>query len=235
MKKELFNYGLPKWPALLVKGEKITKQQAMEIIIRTDDIIRLSSNDKDFENQICKITLGVECKRYGDEDRNIAIKLGLDPDKWNDAVWNYKEEKAKLVKPLELEYLNNRQILSNWIGGAHGWCDWNGNIHTNNYNIGEYPSVEEVYKEWVMIAKEFPFLNLRCQLLSGETCEPNTSPVVEFVVKNGEVSLIEPNETLSGTVDVDFRINDYGRERGCTIEQFKESYNFCLNKFSQLT
>lgn len=34
----------------------------------------------------------------------------------------------------------------------------------------------------------FPYLDLRCQLLSGESCEEEAKPVVEFIVKDGTVT-----------------------------------------------
>ena len=45
---DLLEIGLPKWPALVVKGKKITKEEAAEILIRTDDFW-FSANDHDFE------------------------------------------------------------------------------------------------------------------------------------------------------------------------------------------
>lgn len=97
---------------------------------------------------------------------------------------------------LELEHLANFQVASSYIYGVHGWCDWDGNIHAASYNIGKRPTVEEVLQEWSLIAQEFPFLDLRCQLMSGEYCEYGIVPVVEFVVSQGKAQAVEAKEQL---------------------------------------
>jgi hypothetical protein len=50
-KKEFFNIGLPKWTAFAVVGTPVTKEQAMEILIRTDSLC-FSTNDREFEKQL---------------------------------------------------------------------------------------------------------------------------------------------------------------------------------------
>ena len=137
-----------------------------------------------------------------------------------------------------LSYLNNNQIVSSWIGGPHGWCDWEGNIYTKNYNIGKWPSVEEVYNEWVTIAEAFPFLSLKSQLLNCEAGQDDIEqkPVVEFVIKDGKVEMVEPSYLITfasfGVEDMSDRFSNPYSERGCTIEQFKEAVDYVksLNK-----
>ena len=58
----------------------------------------------------------------------------------------------KDISHIELEYLSNHRIVSSWIGGPHGWCNWEGNIGCNNYNIGKHPSCKEVYNEWIKMS-----------------------------------------------------------------------------------
>lgn len=82
--------------------------------------------------------------------------------------------------------------MSCWIGGTHGWCDWDGTIFANSFNVGKWPTVEEVEKDWQAIAAAFPFLDLRSQLLnrgSSEAVDEGASPVVEFVVRNSRVEV----------------------------------------------
>jgi hypothetical protein len=54
-----FDKGLPKWPALLVKGESVTKEQAIEILIRTDDL-EFSCNEREFSSELSKIFYGIK-------------------------------------------------------------------------------------------------------------------------------------------------------------------------------
>jgi len=204
--KEFFGIALPKWPAMVVRGTDVTAEQAGEIIIRTDRLW-FSHNDAEFARELYE-ALGVE----------------LDKDGYNPNLeqWNKAREKYRI---LNLEYLHNAQIVSSYIGGPHGWCNWSGEIRNVPYNIGKWPGVGDVYEEWKVIAKEFPYLNLRCQLFDKEYCEDNPKPVVEFVVKNGKVIMKEPKEAFQ-VYDLPcsvMRFIDPWAERGCTIEMFKKA------------
>lgn len=176
-----------KWPALLVQGKKVTKEQAIEINFRTCGGY-LSTNDENFLTQLAEC-FGVGLKGYG--------------------YFDYEEldEKLHLV---ELEYLSNQNICSSWVGGVHGWCNWEGNIFSNNSNIGKWPSFEEVETDWKNIATAFPFLDIRCQLLNHEAgCEGEegivSEAIVEFVVKDGKVEAFVPSSIMIPSVVPDFR------------------------------
>lgn len=133
-----------------------------------------------------------------------------------------------------LQYLRNNNVLSCWIGGPHGWCSWEGTIGCSNYNIGKWPTGEEVLGEWKLIAATFPTLDLRCQLMSGETCEEGIVPRAEFVVSKGRARAVRPKKPLldAGFLKVNsesnlrrswLSIHSALRERGCTLDQFKSA------------
>lgn len=229
MNNELFEKELPKWPALLVKGESITLEQAKEIIIRTDGL-SFSTNDHEFSSKLNEVVYGVKSPRWNLTD---VIKEQLGITNW-DEIWKYQESKQDEVGVLDLYYLRNSQIVSSWIGGAHGWCKWDGTIETSNYNIGKWPSVKEVYNEWLTIAEAFPFLNLRSQLMNCEACEDEPSnppmPVVEFIVKDGKVEMIDPVTQLIPMTEIVYKWAEPNGERGCTFEQFKDAYEFTKEK-----
>jgi len=232
-KEDFFQKALPKWPALLVQGEKVTKEQAKEILIRTDSF-SFSSNDNAFSAELNNIVYNVKGKSW-ELIEDLQKKFGFD---WNQA-WDYQTEKQNEVGVLELQYLHNSRIVSSWIGGPHGWCDWDGNIQTSNYNIGKWPSIEEVYEEWKIIARAFPFLKLRAQLMNCEACETDAidpKPVVEFIVENGTITMVEPESQLLEMTEIDFKgrfLNPLA-ERGCTIAQFKEAYEYVKHKMEML-
>jgi hypothetical protein len=245
-KKDLTNMGLPKWPAMVVVGKDVTLNQAKEILIRTDSFY-LSGNDREFElelkNYMYNINIDKSIGVWNVEDKAIAKVLGIDPEdkmSWS-KTWDYKELKQKEVGYISLGYLNNSRIISSWVGGPHGWCNWDGKIQCGNYNIGKWPSAEDVYQEWKSIAEAFPFLELKCQLFNGEASEEfedgsSPKPVVQFNIKNGKVRVYKPKKAL---VQPDFAdgfmkgIFTQGRERGCTLEDFKEAVDFCRNKFAK--
>lgn len=243
--QDFFNIGLPKWPALVVVGQPVTRSQAMEILIRTDPLW-FSSNDNAFNRQLNEFfyDLKLPSTRYGAEDKAIKLKLGLDPDAkgvWNQ-VYEYKENYKEAVGQLDLEYLTNEQVVSSWVGGPHGWCDWSGNIGCRNYNIGKWPSVETVFREWQRIAKAFPFLDLTCQLMNHEVdceeyCDDIPGPVIEFRVKSGRVTMKVPTKVLArpdhGDEQFSYKAFIQGGERGCTIEQFKRAVELCRAKFQK--
>jgi hypothetical protein len=135
-------------------------------------------------------------------------------------------------------------IMSSWIGGPHGWIDWEGNIGCNLYNIGKWPAMIDVEWEWNSIAKAFPFLKLRAQLFSGEISEEGITPLVEYVVADGAVRCMEPtaclplptqeeiDQHLSANVGALFA-RKKGRERGCTLETFAQAFQYVIDKYNR--
>ena len=240
-KQDFFNLDLPKWPGLLVVGKTVTREQAMEIIIRTDSLW-FTSNDYEFSRELNNYLYDVNIDKSGYDKENDAIadKLGLDRNNsWN-SIWNYKESKMAEVGQISLNYLDNDRIISSWIGGPKGWCNWSGRILADNFNIGKWPSVQDVYNDWVNIAKAFPFLDLKAQLLSTEIGDMDNEPevVVQFNVKDGKVKMTQTKKLLTQPKELDFSsMLNFGnphRERGCTIEMFKEAVDYCREKNLQL-
>lgn len=236
---EFFELDLPKWPALLVVGKPVTREQSMEIILRTDDLY-FSSNDRSFNKLLNEYFYDIEVtdESYSGENKAIAKKLNIEEKEYK-LIWDYKEQKNSEIKSLNLGYLQNSRIVSSWIGGAHGWCDWDGNIGTSNYNIGKWPSVEEVYNDWVQIAEAFPFLELTCQLQNGEAGDDDVIavPVIEYRIKDGKVEMFNPTELITeskfGDEDMIRRFSDPYSERGCTIQMFKEAVDYVKNKYKK--
>jgi len=220
IKKELMSIILPKWPALVVSGNNVTKEQAKEIIIRTGPAY-LCSNDKDFERQIYEV-MGISLE----EENEYSCRPNFDD----------IDKVSKDLKILPLEYMRNQRVLSTWIGGPHGWCSWDGVIFANNYNIGKWPSCDTIFEELVTISQAFPFLDMSCQLFSGETYEEGTKCVVQFDVYDGLVDVIEPRRlappSSDSVMDNIHNLRNPLRERGCTIEQFIDAFNFVKEKYS---
>jgi hypothetical protein len=234
---EILNRPLPKWPGLLVVGEPVTEFQAMLIIIRTDHFSFIS-NDREFQKQINRILYDIECSS-DNLDEEIIKKYQL-----SDGLGGYSKVNEirngfiERYLPINLYYLNNSRITSAWIGGPRGWCDWDGTIHSSNSNIGKYPEISEVYSDCEVIAENFKFLKMKVQLLDRETCEEDQSPVVEFHISDGKVTVHDPIELLTQPTDVPFNFDMHvsdGRERGCTIEKFKEALDAVLkmNQFEK--
>ena len=163
---------LPKWSCLVVSGEPVTEEEAAEIIIRTDGLYWIA-NDTDMVREMYQV-LGVE---VGDHGWPVSGAL--------DGI------RKELMVIETIEYLKNQRIISAWVGGPHGWCDWNGTIGCNTFNIGKYPSIAAVLDEWKQIAHAFSWLTLRSQLFSGAQCEPSVIPLIEFNIHGGTAVIVD--------------------------------------------
>ncbi|WP_267716679.1 hypothetical protein [Streptomyces sp. CoH17] len=209
-----------KWPRLLVEGEKVTEEQANEIIIRTTEFGYLMSNDREWKSQVFEI-------------------LGVETDNHNYPRMRWINEARQKVRSLRLNYLYNSRIMSSNLVGPHGWCNWDGSIKTYNYNIGKWPSQSEVLCELEEIAHAFPFLQMRVQIVNGfdqEYIDPQIAD--EFRVWNGHVELVEKHTDLIGpntpsdmpasteelVVPLIFRAEFTHRERGVTPERLKVAW-----------
>ncbi len=214
------NFKLPKWPELRVIGKNVTPEQAMEIIIRTDDSsIDPSSNDDEW----CKI---------------VAKTLGCPIHSNDETYYSYNEKLQKYIDSIRwikyIDYIRPSRITSHYIGGSKGWVDWDGTIGTCGHNIGKWPPAESVLKEWKIIAKEFPFLSLRAQLFSKEGCEEGGEPVVEYNIENGEANMSAPKDVILPTSqrDIEKEATNFSleRERYCSIEMLENALDIVLKR-----
>lgn len=140
---------LGKWPRLIVAGDNVAVRQAAEINIRTNHWYYMHVNNKIFTRQVAEIC--------GYELDNIGYP-------------KYPEVKdfIREYQVLDLRYLHNHNIGSSWIGGAHGWCWWDGSVGTDSFNIGKWPTIEEVENDLTLIATRWPFLRFDMQLAADE-------------------------------------------------------------------
>ena len=179
--KKLAERGLPKWPQMIVTGEAVTVEQALEIIRRTDSFFGhgWGGNDQKYSKWVKEVVHYPDLETYPIERFSECFE---EISEWK-ANWGY----------IETEYVRNSWIASSYIGGPCGWMHPDGNIGFAE-NVGKWPDISEVYGDWASIAVAFPFLSLEVTLMNGEHGEFNTKPVVSFLIRNGEVKLIDPEE-----------------------------------------
>lgn len=205
-----------KWPGMIVQGDNVTEEQAAEILLRTDRFLpnfRYACNDRDFMREVQELFPIVE---EGDDDLS-----------WIEAYNKNRE----IYRTISLSYVQNQRIMSAWIGGTNGWCDWDGTIGSANKNIGKWPSVEGVADDWAAIAQAFPFLKLRCQLFNGETCEEDAEPILLFTVSDGKVVVEDSDECLGVFEEADFSmLLTPQSERGITIPQLKKKLKMVYSR-----
>ena len=178
---ELMGLGLSKWPQMIVTGTTLPEEQALEIIRRTDRFFSWpSGNNHPFIKEAVQ-----------------AVKMPQRP-KGDDAdtlqqYWSADEAWKKKWGLIETEYVTNSWVSCSFVGGPHGWCHPDGTIGFAD-NVGKWPSVEEIYNDWALLAKEFPFLELEVTLMDRESCEESAQPVVSMLIRNGAVELVDPRE-----------------------------------------
>ncbi|MEU8151733.1 hypothetical protein [Nonomuraea sp. NPDC048901] len=210
---------LTKWPRLLVTGENVTREQANEILIRTDGL-NPCINDRVWERTVKDLA-----EEFGRPRPYDYSRTSDNPESWRE---HYAADQAWRARMglLDLHYLRNARIASSWIGGPHGWCDWEGRIGCSNYNIGKWPSVEEVTEDWTAIAEAFPYLALHAQLV---TDEGEGTVAATWAVRDGKAALVEPAGQLAPVPSDDVAGMVFGllysadRERGVSINRLREA------------
>lgn len=214
-----YGYISSKWPALFVVGPRLTEAQANEVIVRMTVPYMLIGNDEEW-GRLVHETLGFTfTERYGLENYQ-----------------RYDQECRRVERELgtvHTEYLDlTGRVYSAMIGGSHGWCDWDGTI-SSVYNVGKWPSVEELTEQWTDVARAFPFLSLTAQAFDLEVIEMQGGelPVAQWTIADGVATLdAEPSPMLdvsNGGMDTPEQWNAWfasgGRERHITLERLQEA------------
>jgi hypothetical protein len=167
---------LTKWPQMLVTGQRVTTEQAKEIIRRTDRFFAGGhSNNKQYTDLV-RSALGMPSGDYINEAEWCR-------------QWGY----------IDTQYVKNDWIASCYIGGAHGWCHPNGTIAFCD-NVGTYPSVAEILRDWLETAHAFPFLVADVTLMDGAHCVEGIQPVISMEIREGKVTVRPPIEGHKSTL-----------------------------------
>lgn len=207
-----------KWPRLVVVGEPVTEEQADEILIRTDNWW-LTINDREWQAVVERLAHDVA-------GMPIEPSQSLRGDERAAAFSEYHRslrEWRERIGVLDLGYLGNARIASSWIGGAHGWCDWDGRIGCSSHNIGKWPSDGEVTSDWKAISEAFPYLDLTAQCIEDEG---EGGLAAQWRVKDGAVEYDgEPTEPLARRLDEPFLLRCLmpGGERGVSFGRLRQA------------
>lgn len=233
-----------KWPRLLVVGEPVTQEQANEIIVRTTPLHYIGTNDDAWAWQV-KEALGLRLEldlTHDDYRPEVSIEQRLAKLSVLDA---HIDARKAALGTLDLYYLGNgEQIASCYFAGPHGWCAWDGQIGASSYNIGKWPTPEEVHSDVVEIAEAFPFLTMTVQVLGdhyvpdstgsddayGSYVADETAPVT-WHIKGGQVEVdVAPRPPITEPTDPEmdekfmmWRFSDPHAERGVTVERLREA------------
>jgi hypothetical protein len=226
--RELDQIDLPKWAICDVDGPSVTPVQANEILVRTRPVY-IDSNDKSFANEVDAIYY-----------RAHPLGRQFKGEWWRDTS-NFQDIQAyhEAMGLLDIYHLANHRECSAYIGGPHGWCDWDGRIHQREIRVGKWPNVSEVYDDWRQVAEAFPWLSLECRLMGHDREDPEDPDVeipqiaVVFEVAGGEVRARRPEQAdhdkvqASPDIDIDAFVARLAGgpwlERGVTLSRWSEA------------
>lgn len=189
----LRNRGLPKWPQMIVAGKGVTRDQAKEIIRRTDRffVSGHGGNDHAWDKALADRCCMPHYFSWIRDEKIDWQKRGRQEEVWH-----------RLWGSVQTEYVKNYWISASLVSGPQGWCSPSGAI-SYGYNVGKWPSVEDVEADWQKLAQAFPFLDLTATLMSAEYCE-DANPVVTIRVRQGEVTLEDPGEVDRTVYAIDY-------------------------------
>lgn len=210
-----------KWPRLLVVGESVTEAQANEILIRTNGWRLMFSNDKVWLRTVVETAAEFGYPPEPERGNNHDAYCAKLPEHWR-----LMEAWHERIGVVELEYLHNDRVMSAFIGGPHGWCDWTGRIGSTSYNIGKWPNDDDVTSEWQRIAEAFPYLDLTAQCIDEEGAD---GIAAQWRVVDGTVTY-EPAPTDLLTMPTEFtdsqiltRILVPGDEQGVPVDRLRQA------------
>lgn len=173
-----------KWPGTFISGTKLTPEQALEVIRRTDTFFDgQGGNDHAYEKKAWAI-LDHPYRDGGPYPRDLP------PSDWN-ARWNAVDKWKADWGYVHTEYIHNSWISDAYIGGPSGWCHPDGTIAMAK-NIGKWPDSNEVYADLKTIATAFPFVDMQVLIVRNEVTDEDIIPAIGFLVKNGRARPVLP-------------------------------------------
>ena len=185
---------LPKWPQMIVTGKSVTKEQAWDIILKTDDFLTASNE-------------------YAGGNYDQFTKAYQQDTKLNHLDWNATKELRKSIGFVDSAFVYNRWASSSFVYGPAGWCKPNGEIQFC-HNVGKWPEVEEILNDWSLIASAFEYLDLNVTIMSGESCEEESTPLINIKVSNGVAVLEEANSNVHPEFDMTkYYVFDFSNSR----------------------
>lgn len=208
---------LGKWPSLVVTGERISERAANEVIIRTTALEFLEVNDSEW-NDLVMDAFGLSRRR---DQHNQS---------WQEDLARLTAQEHEL-RTLPLQYLHNSRVSSAYIGGPHGWCNWDGTIGCAGYSIGKWPDGLTIQRDLKAITTAFPYLNMTVQVVhENDVTEDEPHASITWYVHGDEIEydvssrqpLVTPVELLSGPAMMN-RFFSPGGERGAPIERIREA------------
>lgn len=189
---------LDRWNAVYITGQSVSRSTAREILMRTDRNIRsmrLSTNAHEFKAHVSNAfgwsvvqAWGDAWHRLSDDERDqFRTITGAN------TPWEIDDLFAERVGTIPLSTMETDLLCSCYVGGPTSWITPNGTIFLTDKNLGKWPEVKSIAEDWAALAEKFHELDLVCTVMDGEWCsDERLSPVVQYVVKSGAVTVQPP-------------------------------------------
>lgn len=200
---------------VLVNGTNVSKEQAEDIIFRTDYFLTniLCRGGNNFELNSWYATLsGLE----------VLSKMVFDKHDLVESTIIFEKLQERIDGELGIIHCNilgNDVTSSPYIFEEHGWCDYDGRIYfIDDVDIGNYKSnaFNTFLKDIEAIASAFPYLNMYITIMDGESINDDDEipePMVSFKVHEGSVSVLKGNLKYHGGKVVNRNmLSNYGED-----------------------
>lgn len=188
--KEMADLGLPKWPQIMIVGDNVTEEQALDIILRTDKFITgiSESISRRFE------PLREMIQKHSGMDSIVKAANKKKKELDHEGIGFFLQYHAQKHIRDALGFcamgcIHNTWAASSYLHGAYGFCSPEGKIFYCDNSRGSYPSTQSYYEDLISLAKAFPYLRFKTSMYGGEHCDDNeVKCVISFVVENGTVT-----------------------------------------------
>ena len=190
-KEVAYALALPRWPQCKISGKPVTREQALDILMKTDLFFTHISENASGNNKAwiawAHRAIGYDkiFERFPEAHKLSEAEYG--------SFREFVDELADALGLVPLGYLANDWASSSEVVGPNGWCNPNGTIAYID-NVGKKPTVLELHEEFEAIATAFPYLDLTATVMNGSSAEPDIEPVITFIVKRGRVTMTDEHE-----------------------------------------
>jgi hypothetical protein len=225
---------LGKWPTMRVLGERVTPDQAGDILICTAPWFVSFPKEGGWEHEARLIA-----KEYG-MPLQPAYPHGGDHSKWFQTTWHswmpvFNDWRTKHGV---LEIMSEDGPCNNLISTTYrAWINWDGLI-AGNFSIGKWPDQDDVAEFFANVAERFPYLALTADLLSefpdvrGGKDETHYESACRIQVSGGKVEVYEGAVDPLILPDEFFRWQsnaDWLDEQGVEADRLRRAFRHLTN------
>lgn len=188
---------------IVVSGKRVSKEEAIEIIRRTDAFYEKlwNGNNHKFNRLLYKLS-GVKAD-YEAIDRDhsccdMSERYMIEGDTIVDKMRAYDKWKTEEWGCLGLHYFLNYWISCAYIGGPYGWISPEGEIGGLLYGEKYEVEIEELEEDLKKVAAEWPSLDFTVYLIEYERGSKDPIWVyTEWKVKDGTVTKIKEDYEIN--------------------------------------